>query len=75
MSAPESPSPSSDGTVTLLLQRLAGGEEAAFNELIPMIYAELRRIASGQRRRRGSGATLDTTALIHEAYLRLAKRR
>ena len=70
----ESPPPPSDGSVTLLLLQLADGEEAALNELIPMIYAELRRIASGQRRRRGSSATLDTTALIHEAYLRFAKR-
>jgi RNA polymerase sigma factor (TIGR02999 family) len=40
-------------------------------ELLPLLYSDLRRVAKGQRRRVGAGETLQTTALIHEAYLRL----
>jgi RNA polymerase sigma factor (TIGR02999 family) len=63
----------SDQEITVVLQRLADGEKQALDELFPMVYAELRRIARGQRRQRGPGATLQTTALLHEAYLRFAK--
>ena len=60
--------------MTLLLRRLAEGDDNALNEIFPLVYAELRRISRGQRRRRGPLAPLDTTALIHEAYLRFAQR-
>jgi RNA polymerase sigma factor (TIGR02999 family) len=40
-------------------------------ELMPLLYADLRRVARGERRRVGAGETLQTTALIHEAYLKL----
>ncbi|MEM9554581.1 MAG: ECF-type sigma factor [Acidobacteriota bacterium] len=62
------------GTVTVLLHRLADGDGEALDEIFPMLYAELRHIASGQRRRRVRGGALETTALIHEAYLRFAQR-
>ncbi|REJ74454.1 MAG: RNA polymerase subunit sigma-70 [Acidobacteria bacterium] len=62
-----------DREITLVLERLAGGEETALEELFPLVYDELRRIARSQRRRRLGGATLQTTALLHEAYLRFAK--
>ena len=62
------------GEVTLLLRRLAEGDDNALNEVFPLVYEELRRISRGQRRRRGPLAPLDTTALIHEAYLRFAQR-
>ncbi|MEM9557870.1 MAG: ECF-type sigma factor [Acidobacteriota bacterium] len=64
--------------ITQLLERHAGGDPDAFDELMPLVYDELRRLARAQRRRSGGGAagsggsTLDTTALAHEAYLRLA---
>ena len=74
MSELPSPSSPSDGAVTLLLQRLVDGEEEVLDELFSMLYTELRQIASGQRRRRGSNLGLNTTALIHEAYLRFSKR-
>lgn len=74
MSVPKDRAPKSEGAVTLLLQKLADGEDDALNELFPMVYSELRRIASGQRHRRGPKANIDTTALINEAYLRFAKR-
>ena len=43
------------------------------NELVPLVYAELRRIAAREMRRERPGRTLQTTALVHEAYLRLLK--
>jgi len=46
-------------------------EEIAANELFPDLYRELRRLAAGQLRRERAGHTLQTTALVHEAYLRL----
>lgn len=55
-----------------LLQQLAGGDREAFNKLLPLVYDELHHLA-GQHRRRWSGnETLNTTAIVHEAYLRLA---
>lgn len=47
---------------------------AAVRELLPLLYADLRRLARGERRRLGAGETLQTTALIHEAYLKLRAR-
>lgn len=74
MSESDAPAPPANGEVTLLLHRLADGEEAVLDEVFPIVYAELRRIARGQRRRSGPGLTLDTTGLLHEAYLRFARR-
>jgi RNA polymerase sigma-70 factor, ECF subfamily len=59
--------------VTSLLKRVRGGDADAFNDLFPLVYAELRRIAAREMRRERSGRTLQTTALVHEAYLRLLK--
>lgn len=59
-------------TVTRLLRRVRDGERGALDELFPLVYAELRDLAHGQRRRREGPETLGTTALVHEAYLRLA---
>ena len=58
--------------VSRLLRAWSLGDKTAFDELIPLVYEELRRIARRQWRRQGAGQTLDATALIHEAYLRLA---
>lgn len=55
-----------------LLLALRGGNQAAFNELLPLVYDELHRLAERQRRRWHGDETLDTTALVHEAYLKLA---
>jgi RNA polymerase sigma factor (TIGR02999 family) len=63
------------GEVTRLLHAYAGGDRAAFDELVPMVYDELRRIARSHLRRTKRGATLDTTALVHEAYLKLAGQK
>lgn len=57
--------------LTLLLQRSAEGDELAFEELLPLVYEELRRLASKHLARERSGHTLQTTALVHEAWLKL----
>ena len=63
----------SPGAVTRLLARVGAGNQAAFDEVFPLVYAELRRIAGREMRRENPGRTLQTTALVHEAYLRLLK--
>jgi RNA polymerase sigma factor (TIGR02999 family) len=57
--------------VTVLLQRWAAGDEAALSELTPVVYRHLRVLADGCLRRERPDHTLQPTALIHEAYLRL----
>jgi RNA polymerase sigma factor (TIGR02999 family) len=57
--------------VARLLQDVGSGEREAFDALVPLVYDELRALARRQRRRWRGDETLDTTALIHEAYLRL----
>jgi RNA polymerase sigma factor (TIGR02999 family) len=61
--------------VTQLLLAWGGGDAAAFNELMPLVYAELRTLARRQMQRERSGHTLQATALVHEAYLRLIDQR
>lgn len=57
--------------VTELLQKWSGGDTAALEELTPLIYAELHRIAKSYMRRERDGHTLQTSALVNEAYVRL----
>jgi RNA polymerase sigma-70 factor, ECF subfamily len=57
--------------VTQLLLAWSAGDSAALDRLVPLVYAELHRLAKGYLRKEGAGHTLQTTALIHEAYLRL----
>jgi RNA polymerase sigma-70 factor (ECF subfamily) len=57
--------------VTGLLQSLQRENQDAIAELVPLLYAELRRLASSYLRRERSDHTLQPTALVHEAYLRL----
>jgi RNA polymerase sigma-70 factor (ECF subfamily) len=63
------------GEVTQLLRLLNSGNSHAANELAPLIYNELRRLAAGCMRRERPGHTLQATALVHEAYLRLMGQR
>lgn len=58
--------------VTLLLEAWAAGNDAATEELLPIVYGELRRLARRHMARESPGHVLQTTALINEAYLRLA---
>ena len=57
--------------VTLLLQAADRGDPAAAQALLPLVYAELRRLAAANLAREKPGQTLCATALVHEAYLRL----
>jgi len=57
--------------VTQLLQAHGAGVPGALERLVPMVYNDLRRLARGQLRRLRVGETLDTTGLVHEAYLKL----
>jgi RNA polymerase sigma-70 factor (ECF subfamily) len=60
--------------VTDLLQAWSDGDETALERLMPLVYDELHRLAKRYMRRERSGHTLQTTALINEAYLRLIER-
>jgi RNA polymerase sigma factor (TIGR02999 family) len=57
--------------VTRLLERLRDGERTALDELMPMMYVELHRVARAFMSRQRSGHTLQPTALVNEAYIRL----
>lgn len=61
--------------MTQLLQRWSNGEQPAFNQLISAVYDELSRVARRQMRRERPGRTLQTTGLVHEAYMRLLELR
>ena len=61
--------------VTQILDALREGQTQASEELIPLVYDELRRLAAYQLAREQPGQTLQATALVHEAYLRLLKYR
>ncbi len=60
--------------VTQLLQRLGEGDRQVYAELLPLVYQELHAIASAYLRRERPDHTLQPTALVHEAYLRLAPK-
>ena len=59
--------------VTELLLALQGGDRAVLDDLVPLIYHELRSIARRKLRSEREGHTLNTTALVHEAYLKLVQ--
>ena len=61
--------------ITGLLQDWGKGNHEALEELIPLVYEELRKMAGRYLRREPSGHTLQTTALVHEAYLRLLEQK
>lgn len=61
--------------VTQLLVAWGEGDKAALDELMPVVYDELRRLAQRYLSRERPGHTLQTTALVHEAYLRLVDQR
>jgi RNA polymerase sigma factor (TIGR02999 family) len=65
----------SPANVTLLLKRCSNGDQSALTELVPLIYEELRHLASSYLQRERPSHTLQTTALVHEAYLRLVDQK
>jgi RNA polymerase sigma factor (TIGR02999 family) len=61
--------------VTMLLRDVSGGSQSALEKLVPLVYEELRRLAASYLRKERSDHTLQATALVHEAYLRLVDQR
>jgi RNA polymerase sigma factor (TIGR02999 family) len=64
-----------DAEITLWLERWRGGDRRALEELVPAIYSELRALAHRAMRRERPDHTLQTTELVHEAYLKLLAER
>ncbi|NNF57959.1 MAG: sigma-70 family RNA polymerase sigma factor [Rhodothermaceae bacterium] len=60
--------------MTWLLAQVREGDTSALERLLPLVYQELHALAHRQRRRRGAAETLNTTALVHEAYEKLARQ-
>ncbi len=69
------PVASDDDRLTRLLQDWQRGDAAAADELVPLVYTELRRIAAQRLRAERPGQTLQPTVLVHEAWMRLADQR
>src|SRR5437773_6807847 len=67
-------SPTSTNEVTQLLLAWSDGDQAALDKLTPLVYQELRRMAHRYMSRERPGHTMQTTALVNEAYLRLVNR-
>ena len=57
--------------VTAILSQIEQGDPTAAEQLLPLVYEELKRLAASRLRREKPGQTLQTTALVHEAYIRL----
>jgi RNA polymerase sigma factor (TIGR02999 family) len=66
---------STDGDITGLLAEIRKGNQRAESVLIPLVYEELRRLAGRYMRREHPGHTLQATALVNEAYLKLSQQR
>ncbi len=70
---PEMPPPADQQQATLLLERISAGQGEAANELLPMVYDQLRGIAGSYFRGQRPDHTLQPTALVHEAYMKLVR--
>src|SRR5690349_6165764 len=64
----------SSQSVSQLLVKWKGGDEEALRALVPLVYGELRRLAHHYFKQENPGHTLESTALVHEAFVRLAER-
>src|SRR6266498_1796402 len=69
------PPDSAAGEITVLLQRIDGGDLQAADRLLPLVYHELRRLAAARMAHESPGLTLQPTALVHEAWIRLGADR
>ena len=67
--------PAPDQNITILLNAASSGDARAANELMPLVYAELRKRAAGLMRRERDGHTLQATALVHDAYVKLVQQQ
>ena len=63
------------GNITQLLLKWNDGDQTALDQLMPMVYDELRQLARSYLRRRGNQHSMEPTALVNEAYLRLVNQR
>src|SRR5471032_3376551 len=61
----------SAGEITVILQRIEAGDAQAADRILPLVYGELRKLAAAKMARESPGQTLQPTALVHEAWLRL----
>ena len=69
---PDRPAPArATGDVTLILSRIEQGEPQAAEQLLPLVYEELRKLAAAKMAQEKPGQTLQATALVHEPCLRL----
>jgi hypothetical protein len=66
---------SSPSDVTLLLRQWSEGDEEALNRLVPLMYGELRRLAHHRLRGEAANRSLNTTGLVHDAYVKLVDVR
>lgn len=66
---------SAEPDVSVLLSELASGDQGAAEKLVPLMYEELKRLARHHMRRERPDHTLQTTALVHEAYLKLVRQQ
>ena len=66
---------SAPSDVTRLLREWSQGDENALNKLVPLVYAELRRLAHYRLRRESANRSVNTTGLVHDAYLKLVDVR
>jgi RNA polymerase sigma-70 factor (ECF subfamily) len=64
-----------DNDITAILQQWAAGDASALDQLMPLVYNDLRRLARSRLRNEGPDCTLQPTALVHEAFLRLTGQR
>ena len=71
----DSEGPAERGAATQLLIAWSGGDERARERMLPLVYDELRRLAASYLRQERPGHTLQPTALVHEAYVRLIDQR
>jgi len=65
----------SSGDLTKLLSEVAKGDKVAASQLVPLVYSQMRRLAAAYMRRERENHTLQATALVHEAYLKLVDQR
>lgn len=61
--------------ITQLIDRARDGDRNAAEDLLPLVYAQLRELAKARMQQQAPGHTLGATALVHEAYMRIAKRQ
>jgi len=73
LNPPLGPQSFSMNEVTRILAAIQGGNAAASDELLPLVYDELRKLAASKLAREQPGMTLQATALVHEAYMRLVE--